>query len=156
MIFLQSCASIEQKSVITKPPQSIPNAWQTSGRLGVEFSNKSQNAGFEARFDGSNYQLILTTALGLGRLEIAFKNGRLQVDSEPISKSFKAWMLGKIHWYFPIYELGKIAFNRPFESSEWRLQIISRQTNGLPKIIRLIHRSKNIKIKLIFQNISLI
>ncbi len=153
--FLQGCALFENKTTLIKPPQSVPKVWQAQGKIGVIFNGKSENASFEVDFKKNDYQLILTTLLGLGQVIIKSNNQGLLVDEKLLRTNFKQWMKKKAGWHFPIQDLGKIAFNQHFDNSDWNLKVLSRYSNHLPKTIRLIHTIKDIKIKLFFKDIAI-
>lgn len=151
---LSACDYVATRPVSTQTFHQVPDSWHASGRLGVVFAGRRQNAGFVVDFNGQNYQLILTGTLGLGQMVIESTPQGLQVDGNATMLSFKQWMRAKTNWYFPIGDLGKIAFNQAFVNPDWQLKVLTRYPNRLPKIIRLTHRIDNIKIKLIFKNIN--
>lgn len=153
---LQACSSFDLRPSNTQIFDKVPKSWHTTGKLSAAFNGKSQNADFEIDFIRQDYQLILTGSFGFGQIVIKSNSQGLMVDGNRVFLNFKQWMTQQMYWYFPVYDLGKIAFNQPFVNSNWQLQILSRYPNWLPKTIRLIDNTKNIKIKLIFKNITVI
>ncbi len=153
---LQACDSFDVRPSNIQTFNHVPDSWHASGRLGAVFNGENQNAGFEVDFAGQNYKLTLTGSLGLGQIVIESNAHNLRIDSKPTTLNFKQWMTGQTHWYFPIHDLGKIAFNQAFVNTDWQVKILSRHPNYLPRSIRLMHNTENIKIKLIFKNITFV
>ncbi len=83
------------------------------------------------------------------------KNARgMWVDDKRISGSLKAWMLANYGWYFPVESFGEMIFTRHFSHSDWQLKVVSSKQH-YPRVIRLIHRHKPIKLKLILRQIEI-
>ena len=67
-------------------------------------------------------------------------------------------MSDEFGWYFPIQRLAPILFqHKQSVDDEWQVKIISyQQINGVnyPKIVRLNHLTKAIKIKLLINEVN--
>ena len=152
---LQSCDSFDTRPTVIQKFHQVPDSWHTNGKISAVFNGKSQYADFMLDFNQQNYKLTLTTSLGLGQILIQSNSRGLKINDNLVFLNFEQWMLAETGWYFPIYDLAKIAFNQPFINKNWQLKILSRQPNNLPKTIYLSHQSQNINIKLIFKNIHI-
>jgi len=136
----------------------IPSVWQAKGRIGGVVDQKVQNSGFDITFEDQSYKLTLSAVLGLGEVVIESNSKGLWVDKKLISTDFKQWMISKVGWYFPILELPKIIFkNKKKIQDSWMIKVTRyQQINNIkyPKLIRLNHLKKPIKIKLMLTDIK--
>ena|GEM_PF-180161 len=136
----------------------IPSVWQAKGRIGGVVDQKVQNSGFDITFEDQSYKLTLSAVLGLGEVVIESNSKGLWVDKKLISTDFKQWMISKVGWYFPILELPKIIFkNKKKIQDSWMIKVTRYQKiNNIkyPKLIRLNHLKKPIKIKLMLTDIK--
>ena len=136
----------------------IPSVWQAKGRIGGVVDQKVQNSGFDITFEDQSYKLTLSAVLGLGEVVIESNSKGLWVDKKLISTDFKQWMISKVGWYFPILELPKIIFkNKKKIQDSWMIKVARyQQINNIkyPKLIRLNHLKKPIKIKLMLTDIK--
>lgn len=136
----------------------IPSVWQAKGRIGGVVDQKVQNSGFDITFEDQSYKLTLSAVLGFGEVVIESNSKGLWVDKKLISTDFKQWMISKVGWYFPILELPKIIFkNKKKIQDSWMIKVTRYQKiNNIkyPKLIRLNHLKKPIKIKLMLTDIK--
>lgn len=136
----------------------IPSVWQAKGRIGGVIDQKVQNSGFDITFKDQSYKLTLSAVLGLGEVVIESNSKGLWVDKKLISTDFKQWMISKVGWYFPILELPKIIFkNKKKIQDSWMIKVTRYQKiNNIryPKLIRLNHLKKPIKIKLMLTDVK--
>jgi outer membrane biogenesis lipoprotein LolB len=159
-LLLSGCSMILNKST-TYPinaVDTIPSVWQAKGRIGGIVDQQVQNSGFDITFKDQFYKLTLSAVLGLGEIVIESNSKGLWVDKKLISTDFKQWMISKVGWYFPILELPKIIFkNKKKIQDSWMIKVTRyHQINNIkyPKLIRLNHLKKPIKIKLMLTDIK--
>ena len=156
--FLQGCATLESKPI--KPASSliIPTQWQAQGRVGMSMDNRNQNIGFVINAKNQDYTLKLSASLGLGQIDIKSNTQGLWIDGKIIESNLEQWMSDEFGWYFPIQRLAPILFqHKQSVDDEWQGKIISyQQINGVhyPKIGRLNHLTKAIKIKLLINEVN--
>ncbi len=156
--FLQGCTTLEGKSVALNQALVIPAQWQAQGRASVSMEDYNQTTGFEIDFKNQHYVLILSAPLGLGQIVVKSNTQGLRVNDKQINLSLKQWMIGEFGWHFPIQKLALILFKQQKNiDHEWRINIISYQQIdeiGYPKIVRLNHLTKAIKIKLLISKVN--
>ncbi len=152
-IFLSSCSVTTNKIDNIK---TIPTAWSSNGKVNVQSNQQNQSFNFKIEFNKQNYKLTLTSILGFKQIEIHSLDNQLLINGDIINNNIKQLMIDKYGWYLPIEYLAEILFLKNINSDEWELKILSVHENKLPKIINLINKNKNIKIKFVFKKISLI
>ena len=160
LIVLLSGCSITLNKPTVKPVdtvQVIPDMWQAKGRVGGIVDQQVQNSGFDIIFKGVYYKLTLSAVLGLGQVLIESNPQGLWIDGKLIPGNFKQWMTAQVGWYFPITELTYVVFKgRKKMNNDWDVEISRyQQINNIkrPKLIRLKHLKKPIKIKLMLADI---
>lgn len=150
--------TIENQVKSIGPPSVIPTVWKAQGRVGVVFNDQSENAGFEVEFTENNYRLVLTGTLGFGQFIVQSNEQDLLVNNKSVSTGFKQWMINKFAWYIPIEKLPAIIFMHDQKNTnDWEVDITRYQNiNGFsfPRVVRLNHLRKAIKIKLVLGEIN--
>ncbi len=156
--FLQGCSTLENKPVKPSSSLTIPAQWHTQGRASVSTSERNQNIGFTIDFKNQDYTLTLSASLGLGQIIVKSNTQGLSVNAQQIDTNLKQWMIDEFGWYFPIQKLALILFKHQKSiNHEWRVNIDSYQKiDGVsyPKIVRLNHLTKAIKIKLLISGVN--
>jgi len=156
--FLQGCTTLESKPVKPGSSLTIPMQWQTQGRASVSTSEHNQNIGFAIDFKNQNYTLTLSASLGLGQVVVKSNAQGLSVNDQQIDTNLEQWMINEFGWHFPIQKLAPILFQHQQSiDQEWQVKIASyQQINGVsyPKIVRLNHLTKAIKIKLLISKVN--
>jgi hypothetical protein len=80
------------------------------------------------------------------------------VNNELTYQTLKEWMTLELGWYFPVNALANIVFKHNNNNIEdWQISTNKRRVfNGVayPKIIRLNHSNKHLKIKLLLQEVN--
>jgi hypothetical protein len=156
-LFLQGCTTLETLEPRDILPNSVPNVWQAEGRISVIIDEKLQSSSFEITFKGQEFKLTLLGLLGFGQIAIHSSELGLSINKTQTSLSLKQWMNRKLGWYFPLEKLGNIIFKHSLnESPKWRTDIkkfTPYQGANLAKLVALQHRTKPIKIKLLFKEI---
>ena len=156
--FLSACSTMPERSEQLVYSSSIPSAWTIGGRLGVMHNKKTEMAGFEFSQQGGHYQLTLNGSLGFGQIQIKQTEQGLFIDDKPTLLTLKQWMNLELGWYFPVEVLENIVFKRNNNKSQgWQISTNRHQVfDGIayPKIIRLSHSEKHIKIKLLLQEVN--
>jgi len=132
--FLQGCTTLESKPVKPNPSLATPTQWQAQGRVGVSMNERNQTVGFIIDAKNQDYTLTLSASLGVGQISVKSNAQSLWVDGKAIESNLKQWMINEFGWYFPIYQ----------------------QINGVsyPRIVRLNHLTKAIKIKLLISEVN--
>jgi len=156
--FLQGCTTLESKSVKPIPSLIIPEQWHAQGRVGVSTNERNQTIGFVIKVKNQDYILTLSASLGLGQASVKSNAQGLWVDGKKIESSLKQWMINEFGWYFPIHKLAPILFqHKQSIDREWHVNITSyQQINEIsyPRIVRLNHLTKAIKIKLLIGKVN--
>ncbi len=156
--FLQGCTTLESKPIKPSPSLAIPAQWQAQGRAGVSMDNRNQNIGFVIKAKNQDYTLTLSAPLGLGQTSVKSNTQGLWVDGKTIESNLKQWMISEFGWHFPIQKLAPILFqHKQSIDHEWQVSITSyQQINGVsyPRIVRLNHLIKAIKIKLLIGEVN--
>jgi len=156
--FLQGCTILESKPVKLNPSLAIPIQWQAQGRISVSMNERNQTIGFVIDSKNQDYIFVLSAALGLGQINVKSNAQGLWVDGKVIKTNLKQWMLNEFGWYFPIQRLAPILFqHKQYINHEWHVDIANyQQFNGIsyPKIVRLNHLTKAIKIKLLISEVN--
>jgi len=156
--FLQGCTTLESKSVKPIPSLIIPEQWHAQGRVGVSMNERNQTIGFVIKVKNQDYILTLSASLGLGQASVKSNAQGLWVDGKKIESSLKQWMINEFGWYFPIHKLAPILFqHKQSIDREWHVNITSyQQINEIsyPRIVRLNHLTKAIKIKLLIGKVN--
>ena len=156
--FLQGCTTLESKSVKPIPSLIIPEQWHAQGRVGVSMNERNQTIGFVIKVKNQDYILTLSASLGLGQASVKSNAQGLWVDGKKIESSLKQWMINEFGWYFPIHKLAPILFqHKQSIDREWHVNITSyQQINEIsyPRIVRLNHLTKAIKIKLLIGEVN--
>jgi len=159
-LLLSGCSTTLNKST-THPVNAvntIPSVWQAKGRIGGVVDQQVQNSGFDITFKDRSYKLTLSAVLGLGEVVIESNSKGFWVDKKLVSTDFKQWMISEVGWYFPILEFPEIIFkNKKKIQNNWLIEVARyQQINNIryPKLIRLNHLKKPIKIKLMLKNIN--
>ena len=156
--FLQGCTTLESKPVKPIPSLAIPTQWQAQGRVGVSTNERNQTVGFVIKAKNQDYTLTLSASLGLGQASVKSNAQGLWVDGKKIESNLKQWMINEFGWYFPIQKLAPILFQHEQSiDHEWHVNITSyQQINGIsyPRIVRLNHLTKAIKIKLLIGEVN--
>jgi len=156
--FLQGCTTLESKSVKPIPSLIIPEQWHAQGRVGVSTNERNQTIGFVIKVKNQDYILTLSASLGLGQASVKSNAQGLWVDGKKIESSLKQWMINEFGWYFPIHKLAPILFqHKQSIDREWHVNITSyQQINEIsyPRIVRLNHLTKAIKIKLLIGEVN--
>ncbi len=161
-LLLSGCSITWNKSA-TLPVNTldtIPSVWQAKGRIGGVVDQQVQNSGFDITFKDQYFQLTLSAVLGLGEVVIKSNSQGLWVDEELVTTDFNQWMTNQVGWYFPILEFPKIVFkHKKIIQGDWLAEITRyQQINNIryPRMIRLNHLKKPIKIKLILTDVKAI
>ena len=156
--FLQGCTTLGSKSVKPIPSLIIPEQWHAQGRVGVSTNERNQTIGFVIKVKNQDYILTLSASLGLGQASVKSNAQGLWVDGKKIESSLKQWMINEFGWYFPIHKLAPILFqHKQSIDREWHVNITSyQQINEIsyPRIVRLNHLTKAIKIKLLIGKVN--
>jgi outer membrane biogenesis lipoprotein LolB len=156
--FLQGCTTLESKSVKPIPSLIIPEQWHAQGRVGVSTNERNQTIGFVIKVKNQDYILTLSASLGLGQASVKSNAQGLWVDGKKIESSLKQWMINEFGWHFPILKLAPILFqHKQSIDREWHENITSyQQINEIsyPRIVRLNHLTKAIKIKLLIGKVN--
>jgi len=159
-LLLSGCSMTLNKSTAypVNTVDTIPSVWQAKGRIGVVVDQQVQNSGFDITFKDQSYKLRLSAVLGLGEVVIESNSKGLRIDKELVSTDFKQWMVSKVGWYFPILEFPEIIFkNKRKIQNNWVIKVARyQQINNIryPKLIRLNHLKKPIKIKLMLTDVK--
>lgn len=159
-LLLSGCSVTLDKSIVrpVSVADTIPSMWQAKGRIGGVVDQQVQNSGFKIIFKDQYYKLTLSAVLGLGEVVIESNSQGLWVDKKLVSTDFKKWMISEVGWYFPVLEFPKIVFkNKKTIQDNWTANIARYQQIGdtrYPKLIRLNHLKKPIKIKLMLTDIK--
>ncbi len=155
---LSACTTLPKQTQTMTYSNSIPNAWSIQGRASTTHNNTTEITDFKLSRKDKHSQLTLTGSLGFGQIKIQQTPLGLLVDEEPSHLSLQAWMQTKLGWQLPINELENVIFKHRFTSEQdWQIKISRYQTiNNItyPKIIRLNHPDKHIKIKLMLREIN--
>ncbi|SFV78163.1 hypothetical protein MNB_SUP05-10-843 [hydrothermal vent metagenome] len=159
VMLLSGCSTIPEQVVHTSNTfKVVPDAWQAQGRVGVVFNGRTENVGFKLDFKKQAYQLTLTATLGVGQIMIESNNLGLLVDGKLVESNFEHWMTRELGWYFPIQKLAPILFQHEQQvDDKWAISISNyQQINKVnyPKIVRLNHLTKPIKIKLLISEVN--
>lgn len=158
LLLLQSCTTQDSRSKLVIKPGSIPTEWQAKGRLGVIHDNKMQNLGFIVNFNDQAFNLTLTSALGMGEINIVSSVQGLQINGNKLKLDLHQWMQQDLGWYFPLDKLPAIVFQHQLDVSDvWQIQITKFKPFkevSAAKIIKLNHNNKSIRIKLLLQEIT--
>ncbi len=156
--FLQGCTTLESKPVKPIPSLATPTQWQAQGRVGVSMNERNQTVGFIIDAKNQDYTLTLSASLGVGQISVKSNAQSLWVDGKAIESNLKQWMINEFGWYFPIQKLAPILFqHKQLVDHEWHVNITSyQQINGVsyPRIVRLNHLTKAIKIKLLISEVN--
>ena len=158
LLLLQSCTTQDSRQQLVVKPGNIPTVWQAKGRLGVVHDNKMQNLGFVANFKDQNFNLTLTSALGMGEVNIVSSIQGLQINGNTLKLNLHQWMKRTLGWHFPLDKLPAIVFKHQLDvGSDWQIEITkfkSFKEMSVAKIIKLNHKSKPIRIKFLLQEIT--
>ncbi|SFV80754.1 hypothetical protein MNB_SUP05-6-831 [hydrothermal vent metagenome] len=126
--------------------------------MGVSTNERNQTIGFVIKVKNQDYILTLSASLGLGQASVKSNAQGLWVDGKKIESSLKQWMINEFGWYFPIHKLAPILFqHKQSIDREWHVNITSyQQINEIsyPRIVRLNHLTKAIKIKLLIGKVN--
>jgi len=158
LLLLQSCTTQDSRPKLVVKPGNIPTEWQAKGRLGVVDDNKMQNLGFIVNFKDQNFNLTLTSALGMGEVNIVSSVQGLQINGNKSKLNLHQWMKQALGWYFPLDKLPTIVFKHQLDvGSTWQIEITKFQSfkeMSVAKIIKLNHNNKPIRFKLLLQEIT--
>ena len=156
--FLSGCLLTPTQPEQVVYSSSIPNAWTIIGRISVTNKRGSEAANFKLNHQNGYNQLTLTGAFGFGQTTVKQTAQGLLVDGEPTYQTLEEWMILELGWYFPISTLANIVFKYDDNTIEgWHISTKKhRILNGIgyPKIIRLSHSNKHLKIKLLLQEVN--
>ncbi len=156
--FLSACSTIPEHSKELVYSNNIPSAWTIEGRLSVMRNKKTDIVGFEFSQQGGYYQLTFSGSLGFGQRQIKQTEQGLFIDDKPTLLTLEQWMKLELGWYFPVEALEDIVFKGNNNKRQgWQISTSKHQVfKGVvyPKIIRLSHPNKHIKIKLLLQEVN--
>ncbi len=137
---------------------SIPNAWSIQGRASITHNDKTEIIDFALNRKNQHSELTLTGSLGFGQIKIKQTALGLLVDNKLNPLSLQAWMQRKLGWQLPIDALAEVVFKHHFaDKQDWQIKVSKYQViNALtyPKIVRLKHLDKHIKIKLLLRAVN--
>lgn len=158
-LLLSACATTP--SPTTKPEYAEtnpPKSWQAAGKVSIKTLNKLTNLDYNLAVSKQDFELTLSTAIGLWTLTIKQNKQGLVVNNEAQKQDFKTWMLNKYGWYFPVQHLTPILFKKEQNAGKnWQVNISRyQQINSVhyPKIINFKHQNGLLKIKLLVSQIS--
>jgi outer membrane biogenesis lipoprotein LolB len=150
------------KEVVVKPnPVCISdyNSVLIEGRVGIKVQDNFTSGNFELKFVEDYFKLTINGPLNMGTKIIEVGPFGLKVDNISINLSFNNWMEGKHGWYFPIAEIKNIALKLPHSLNAWSVQTMKTHNGNLwhcsyPRSVRLSHKTKDVKIKLVLKEPS--
>ncbi|CAC9561440.1 hypothetical protein [uncultured Gammaproteobacteria bacterium] len=155
---LSGCLTISKQSEQAVYSNSIPNVWTIIGRISATNKGETETANFQLNQQNGYNQLTLTGALGFGQTTVKQTTQGLLVNNELTYQTLKEWMTLELGWYFPVNALANIVFKHNNNNIEdWQISTNKRRVfNGVayPKIIRLNHSNKHLKIKLLLQEVN--
>jgi outer membrane biogenesis lipoprotein LolB len=156
-LFLQGCETlnIQQHNASVG---TTPDAWSAKGRVSIIVENTHQNLGFEIEFLEQVFKLSLTDALGLAQVNVHSSKQGLLINQLPTELSLQQWMKQKLGSDIPLDSLSSIIFKHQLNTNhEWQMKIsrfMPYQEASVAKLVKLQHRYKPIKIKLLFQEVN--
>jgi len=131
------------------------NSVLIEGRAGVKVQDNFTSGDFELEFVEGYFKLTINGPLNMGTKIIEVGPFGLKVDNKSINLSFNNWMEGEHGWHFPIAEIKNIALNLPYSVNDWGVEIVKKHYKcNYPKSAKLSHKTKDVKIKLVFKEPS--
>ncbi len=156
--FLSACSTIPEHSEPLVYSNSIPSVWTIAGQLSVMRNKKTDTVSFEFSQQSGYYQLAFSGSFGLGQRQIKQTEQGLLIDDKLTLLTLEQWMKLELGWYFPVETLEDIVFiGDDNKSQDWQISTSRHRVfKGIayPKIIRLTHPDKHIKIKLLLQEVN--
>ncbi|CAC9433598.1 hypothetical protein BSPLISOX_2026 [uncultured Gammaproteobacteria bacterium] len=156
--FLSACSTIPEHSEPLVYSNSIPSVWTIAGQLSVMRNKKTDTVSFEFSQQSGYYQLTFSGSFGLGQRQIKQTEQGLLIDDKLTLLTLEQWMKLELGWYFPVETLEDIVFiGDDNKNQDWQISTSRHRVfKGIayPKIIRLTHPDKHIKIKLLLQEVN--
>ncbi|MBT3276585.1 lipoprotein insertase outer membrane protein LolB [Candidatus Thioglobus sp.] len=157
LLFLQGCETLNTQTHYSVP-SIAPDAWSAKGRAGILVNGSNQNISFNISFVEQEFEMVLVSALGLGEVNVRSTEHGLFVDHVQTPLNLQQWMTQELGWNFPLHSLSDIIFKHRLDAqSEWQVQIgkfMPYQGSSIAKMVKLKHRNKPIKIKLLLQEVN--
>jgi len=155
IVLVSGCSN---KEVALKPnPVCISdyNSVLIEGRVGIKVQDNFTSGNFELEFVEDYFKLTINGPLNMGTKIIEVGPFGLRVDNTSINLSFNNWMEGKYGWHFPIAEIKNIALKLPYSVNDWGVEILRIHDKcNYPKSVKISHKIKDVKIKLVLKEPS--